>query len=72
MGLVYADIELINADDVALARRNIIGQEEIKNMRINMLVDSGAYRMAINETIQGQLSLSFIEKRKSIYGRWAC
>lgn len=29
-----------------------------------MLADSGAYIMAINETIQSQLELPFIEKRK--------
>jgi clan AA aspartic protease len=29
-----------------------------------MLADSGAYMMAINETIQSQLELPFIEKRK--------
>jgi clan AA aspartic protease len=64
MGLVYADIILINADDVVLAKRNIIGQEEIKRIELNMLVDSGAYMMAINETIQSQLELPLIEKRK--------
>jgi hypothetical protein len=64
MGLVYADIELINADDIALAKRNIIGGDEIKRVHIHMLVDSGAYMMAINETIQQQLDLPIIEKRK--------
>ncbi|MEO6538580.1 MAG: retroviral-like aspartic protease family protein [Ferruginibacter sp.] len=64
MGLVYADIELINSEDVGLARKNIIGEEEIKRVHLNMLVDSGAYMMAINETIQSQLELPFIEKRK--------
>ena len=62
--MVYADIELINADDVAFAKRHIIGEEEIKRVFLNMLVDSGAYMMAINETIQSQLELPFIEKRK--------
>ncbi len=32
MGLVYAEIELINAEDIALARRHFIGEEEIKRM----------------------------------------
>jgi clan AA aspartic protease len=64
MGLVYADITLINAVDVELAKRHIIGQEEIRAVTLNMLVDSGAYMMAINETIQSQLELPFIEKRK--------
>jgi clan AA aspartic protease len=66
MGLVYADIELINADDLALVRRSLMDKDEIKRMHINMLVDSGAYMMAINETIQEQLQLPFKEKRKSI------
>ena len=66
MGLVYADIELINADDMALVRRNMMDKDEVKRMYINMLVDSGAYMMAINESIQEQLQLPFIEKRKSI------
>lgn len=65
MGLGYAEIELINADDLALAKRHIIGEDEVKRMRLNMLADSGAYMMAINETIQEQLGLPFIEKRKA-------
>jgi clan AA aspartic protease len=64
MGLTYADIELINADDIALAKRHIIGQEEIKRLNINILVDTGAYNLCINESIQAQLELPFIEKRK--------
>jgi clan AA aspartic protease len=65
MGLVYAEIELIRADDIALARRFIIGEDEIKRMYVNMLVDSGAYMMAINETVQEQLDLPIREKRKA-------
>ena len=66
MGLVYAYIELINADDMALVRRSMMDKDEVKRMHINMLVDSGAYMMAINESIKEQLQLPFIEKRKSI------
>lgn len=65
MGLVYADVELINAEDIGLMRRNIIGEEEVKRMSINILVDSGAYMMAVNDTIQAQLDLPFVEKRKA-------
>ncbi|SDD10791.1 pepsin/retropepsin-like aspartic protease family protein [Niabella drilacis] len=64
MGLVYADIELINAADLEFAKRHVIGEEEVRRMRLNILVDSGAYMMAINETIQSQLELPFVEKRK--------
>ena len=66
MGLVYAEIELINGYDLESARRHIIGEEEVKRLKINMLVDSGAYMMGINETIQEQLDLPFIEKRKAV------
>ena len=64
MGVVYADIELINSEDLAMASRHLIGEEEIRRMHLSMLVDTGAYMMAINETIQSQLGFRFIEKRK--------
>lgn len=63
---MYAEIELINGYDLENARRNMIGEEEVKRMTINMLADSGAYMMGINETIQEQLDLPFIEKRKAV------
>ena len=66
MGLVYASFELINTDDLALARRNIIGEDEVKRMTINMLVDSGAYMLAINENIQEYMKFPILGKRKSV------
>jgi clan AA aspartic protease len=64
MGLVYADIELINGGDLEMARRHIIGEDEIKRMHVNMLVDTGSIYMCINENIQEQLQLQVIEQRK--------
>ncbi len=64
MGLTYADIELINAEDLGLARKYIITEEEVKKIQINILVDTGSYNLCINETIQEQLDLPFLEKRK--------
>lgn len=64
MGLVYAEIELINGEDITLANRYIIGQEEIKRMTISALVDTGAYNLCINESIQEQLKFPVVEKRK--------
>lgn len=66
MGLVYAEIELINAGDLEMARRHVIGEDEVKRFTVTMLADSGAYMMGINETIQEQLDLPFIEKRKAV------
>lgn len=64
MGLTYADIELINAGDIEMARRYIISEDEIKRLHVNLLVDTGSYNLCINETIQEQLDLPFLEKRK--------
>jgi clan AA aspartic protease len=65
MGLVYAEIELINGEDLILAKRNIIGVDEIKKYPLNILVDTGTYYLCINETTQEQLGLPFVEKRKA-------
>jgi hypothetical protein len=65
MGLVYAEIELINGEDIALARRHVIGEDEIKKMRVTALVDTGSYMLAINESIQEQMQLPVQEQRKA-------
>jgi clan AA aspartic protease len=57
MGLAYADIELINGDDLALNRRGFLPEDEIKRMRVTALVDSGAYMLVVNDHIKQQLDL---------------
>jgi clan AA aspartic protease len=64
MPVIYAAIELINGEDLVLAKRNYIGEEEVKRMKVNMLVDTGSVYMCINESIQEQLQLPVIENRK--------
>jgi clan AA aspartic protease len=64
MGVIYAEITLINAGDLEMARRHIIGEEEVKRINVNMLVDTGSVYMCINENVQAQLQLSVVEKRK--------
>jgi clan AA aspartic protease len=66
MGLIYANIELINAIDLGMSKRSIIGIDEIKRLNVNMLVDTGSEYMCINETIQQQLDLPVLEKRKVV------
>lgn len=51
--------------DFGLVRRNLMDKDDVRRMHVNMLVDSGAYMMAINETILSQLDLPIIEKRKA-------
>ena len=69
MASIYAEIELINGEDIVLARRNYIGEDEIKSIRVNMLVDTGSVYMCINESIQEQLQLPVLEKRKGAIGQ---
>ena len=59
MGKVFADIELLNGDDVAFARNNIIGEDEIRRISIRPQVDTGADYLCINENIQEVLKLPF-------------
>jgi clan AA aspartic protease len=63
MGLVYAEIELINAEDLALSRKFYIGEDEIKRMKVTGLVDTGSYMLCINESIQAQMQFPIMEKR---------
>ncbi len=61
MGLIYADLELVSADDIALERKGYIKKEDIKKEKVKALVDSGAYMMCINEHIKSQLDLSVVD-----------
>ncbi len=63
MGLVYAEIDLFNGGDFYLKRQGLLDEKDIKKVRVDALVDTGAYNLSINETVQAQLDLPFIEKQ---------
>jgi clan AA aspartic protease len=65
MGMVYANVELLNGDDVALNRRKYIDDDDIRQLTINMMVDSGAIMLTINEEIRQALGLDIIDHRVS-------
>ncbi len=60
MGLVYADIEIANSLDEALARRGDLASSEIRKVAVRALVDSGAYMLCINENLRLQLGLDTV------------
>lgn len=66
MGLVYADIELINGVDLGLAHRGYMDPDEVKRMQINALVDTGSKMLAINEYIQEYFQFPVAEKKRLI------
>ncbi|MEP7199606.1 MAG: retroviral-like aspartic protease family protein [Chloroflexota bacterium] len=57
MGLLYADIELLNAVDLGLQRRGQLPEDQIRRIKARVLVDSGAYMLSINEVVRRQLDL---------------
>lgn len=63
MGLVYAEIELVNAGDISLHEENYISASQIRRLNTKALVDTGAVMMAINETIKAQLGLKVRDTR---------
>ncbi len=63
MGLVYAEIELVSVDDMALHRHGFLPEDQIKKITVKALVDTGAYMLIINEKIREQLDLPVIDEQ---------
>jgi clan AA aspartic protease len=57
MGLVYANIELIRGDDLALVREGYILEDQIRRVTVSAMVDSGATMLTIPAFICDQLQL---------------
>jgi clan AA aspartic protease len=65
MGLTYANIELINGDDFAYLRRNLIDENEVRKMTFKAKVDTGSVMLCINEGIKEALGLPHFGTRRS-------
>lgn len=65
MGLTYANIELVNNADAEDFRRKRIGEDEIRQITVHAMVDTGSIMLCINETIKDALGLDIIGKRRS-------
>ncbi len=63
MGHVYADIELVNSVDLANSKSGIVSEDEIRNFKLNIMVDTGALMLTINENIQEILGLPTVDYR---------
>jgi clan AA aspartic protease len=64
MGYIHASIELINSTDLEMARRNQLDKDEVRRVRVEAMVDTGAFYMVINENIQQILQLPVIGKKR--------
>jgi len=60
MGLVHAEIELVNSGDMFMFNKGLITADKVHRIKVIALVDTGAYTLAINESIKNQLDLPVI------------
>jgi clan AA aspartic protease len=60
VGLVRTEITLKNAADEILAKEGHIGEDEIRQVTVNALVDTGAWALVINKEIQEKLGLNIV------------
>jgi clan AA aspartic protease len=64
MGIIYADITLKNGNEMALVKKNLLHESEVKSISVSAMCDSGAFMLAIPEHIATQLDLPEIESRE--------
>jgi clan AA aspartic protease len=57
MGLTYATLKLTNQYDEYKFGEGLITQDQIRELSVEMMVDTGSIRLAINEEIRSQLGL---------------
>ncbi|MBC7774057.1 MAG: hypothetical protein H7246_01360 [Phycisphaerae bacterium] len=65
MERLQVNVKINNTIDVELHRRKMIGEDEIRSVEINCLVDTGTMTMIINEEIREALGLDIIGERLS-------
>lgn len=63
MGLVFENITLKNAGDVANLRRGHISEHEIRQIKIIAMVDTGSEALVINEAIRQDLGLDIVGEK---------
>ncbi len=61
MGIVYAEITLRNSADLAMVKRGVMNESEIREKTVTAMVDTGAATLVINEDVRRHLGLG-VEK----------
>ena len=65
MGTVYAEITLKNVFDEEKARNGLIGEDEVRSVTVNAVVDTGASTIVINEELRQKLGLAKLDERRA-------
>lgn len=64
MGIIYADITLKNANEMALVKKGVMHESEVKSIAVSAMCDSGAFMLAMPEHVATQLDLPEVESRE--------
>jgi clan AA aspartic protease len=67
MGIVYAEITIRNSGDVAKAQGGFISEQDIREVTVQALVDTGAGTLVINEEIMHTLGLGVRALRRASF-----
>ena len=67
MGRFSVEVELTNSDDLVRVKIGIIPAEKVRRVRIRGVVDSGATRLVIPESVAQTLGLEVAESVKVTY-----
>jgi len=64
MGMVYAELRLLNAGDVVLFKRGMLKEEDVRQADVNALVDTRATTIVLPETVAEGLGLDYVQMRE--------
>ncbi|MEM9092747.1 MAG: retroviral-like aspartic protease family protein [Cyanobacteria bacterium P01_F01_bin.53] len=61
MGITYAELELIRADDLALVRAGYLSEDQVNRLTVTAMVDSGATLLSIPQSLGKRLNLAKLD-----------
>ena len=67
MGRFAVEVELANDEDLVRAKAGLIRPEEVRRMKIRGVVDSGATRLVIPQSVARQLGLEIVGNARARY-----
>ena len=62
MGRFSVEVELANHEDIILAKAGQMPQERVRRLRVRGVVDSGATRLVVPESVAKQLGLEIVSR----------
>ena len=66
MGIFKQEVHILNVKDVYSAEDGKIDAKDIRQLKIPMMVDTGAYMICINEEIKNQLGLKVRDTQEGV------